>query len=455
MKLLLLPVLSWTMAISQTFAQKQLPASIQSYAVNWSYAVKDMLSASGYEVPGEKSNVDLVQHIDNRSEELQLDSIISYFGYGINLNDSTPLLRNVFTYPEPTVQVVVEYFYDQDHWTALRRTTLRTDDLGRMEETIAESYDSESGVYMPESFIRLYPRDNSLELVDSFFIYEWSATDKNWDRQLAVWNQHDELNQLTESKSAIEIFEVPYLFLDRYRYDDSGKLMVIHQFFLDGGVEISAGKKEYLYKGHLLFNETTYVDNGSEGFLAQSKIEYAYNNFNIVEFAKSYNYDLDKQDWILLRVDAYGYDEELRVNLKEVTASVGEGIWDRRQTRINFVTDEYVASEEDYVYDTNLETWLLESKKYFFYDQLSAVEPDVPEANDDFFMYPNPSTGIVQIKLAGDVTFYVYSLSGQLVQKYQMTGGEKKLNLSHLPAGLYQVMAKSGEELFYGKIIMQ
>ena len=455
MKFLLLPVLSWTMAISQIFAQKQLPASIQSYAVNWSYAVKDMLSASGYEVPGEKSNVDLVQHIENRSEELQLDSIVSYFGYGINPDDSIPMLRNVYTYPEPTVQVVVEYFYDIDHWTPMRKSTLRTDDLGRMEETIAENYDSEAGIFVPESFIRLYPRDNSLELVDSFFIYEWSLEDKNWDRQLAVVNQHNDLNQLTESKSSIEIFEVPFVFLDRYNYDETGNLVLDHQFILDGGVEISAGKKEFIYKGHLLFNETSYIDNGPEGFTAQNKIDYAYNNFNKLEIASSHTYDFNKQEWVLRQVEAYGYDDELRVNLKEVTASVGEGIWDRRQTRIQYVTEDYVESKADYVFDANTESWLQESKKYFFYDQLSAVEPDVPEANDALFMYPNPSAGVVHIKLAGDVTFYVYSLSGQLIQKFQMTGGEKILSLRHIPAGMYQVMAKSGEELFYGKILLQ
>jgi hypothetical protein len=366
-----------------------------------------------------------------------------------------PLLRNTFTYPAPNVQVVVEYFYDINQWTALRRTTLRTDDLGRMEETIAENYDSEAGIYTPESRIRLYPRENSVELVDSFFIYEWSKEDKNWDRQLAVWNQHNDLNQLTESTSSIEVLVMPYVFLDRYHYDESGNLLLIHSFILDGEEEISFGKKEFLYKGHLLFNETTYVDNGPEGFLAQSKIDYAYNNFNKKEFAKSYTYDLDKQDWVLIQVDAYGYDSEGRLNLKEVVTSVGEGIWDRRQTRINYVTDENVASEEDYVYDTNSDSWLLEGKKYFFYDQLSAVEPDVPAANDALFMYPNPSTGIVHIKLAGNVSFYVYSLSGQLVQKYQMANGEKIVNLRHLPAGIYQVMAKSGEELFYGKLLLQ
>jgi hypothetical protein len=215
------------------------------------------------------------------------------------------------------------------------------------------------------------------------------------------------------------------------------------------------GRRNSFTKATLLFNETSYIDNGPEGFVAQNKIDYAYNNSNKLEIASSHTYDFNKQEWVLRQVEAYGYDDELRVNLKEVTASVGEGLWDRRQTRTNYVSDEYIADEADYYYDTNTESWLLERKKYFYYDQLSAVEPDAPEANEALFMYPNPSTGIVQIKLAGDVTFYVYSLSGQLIQKFQLANGEKILNLRHLPAGMYQVMAKSGEELFYGKILLQ
>jgi len=61
----------------------------------------------------------------------------------------------------------------------------------------------------------------------------------------------------------------------------------------------------------------------------------------------------------------------------------------------------------------------------------------------------------VQIKLVGDITIYVYSLSGQLVQRTHMAPSEKILNLGHLPAGMYQVMAKSDEDYFSGKLILQ
>jgi len=454
MKFLLLPVLSWTLAISQIFAQNQLPVSIQPYAVHWSFAVKDMLYAAGYEVPGPRGNVDLVNHLESRSEELQLDSIISYYGYGIS-QDSLPLFRSIFTYPGTTVHVVEEYFFEKFYWTPVRRSTLKTDNLGRMEETIAEAYDSEAGIYIQESRIRFYPKENSLDLVDSLFVYEWSAANKSWVRQLAVTNKYDELNQLTSSKSSIEVFEIPFVFLDRYTYNPSGDLVQIQSFIVDAEAEISTGKQEFQYHDHLVVNATTYIDDGINGFITQSKIEYNYTDFNKEELVQSFVYDFKMQDWTLTQVDGYGYDIDERVNLKEVSTFSSEGFWDRHQTRVCYISDEYVASEAEYFYDNNTESWLQESKKYFYYDQLSAVEDEEPVKADALFLYPNPSPGVVQIKLVGDISIYVYSLSGQLVQQFHMAPGEKMLDLSHLPPGIYQVRAKSDEDYFSGKLIMQ
>ena len=454
MKFLLLPVLYWTLAVSQIFAQKQLPVSIQPYSAHWSTAVNNMLHASGYEVPGSKSNVDFVNHFENRSEELQLDSIVSYYGYGIGL-DSVPLYRSTFIYPNPYTRVILEDYFNQEQWIQLRRSTMTADNLGRMEETITEAYDTETGIYNPESRIRLYPRDNSLDLVDSFFIYEWSFANKTWDRQLAVLNKYDEFNRLTASKSSIEAFEVPFVFVDRYRYNDSGDLWQVESFIVDAEEEFSTGMKEYEYQDHLVVSASTYVNDGLNGFIIQSQIQYLYTPFKKEEQVQSYVFDYENQLWILTQVDAYGYDDEERVILKEVTTISAEGTIDRHQTRFNYVSDEYVALETEYFYESNTETWLPESKKYFYYDQLSAVDPDEPVKADALFLYPNPSSGVVQVKLTGKVSIYVYALTGQLVQQFQLAPGQTILDLSHLAAGMYQVRAKSDEDYYSGKLLIQ
>jgi hypothetical protein len=152
-----------------------------------------------------------------------------------------------------------------------------------MEETIAEAYDAEAGIFVPESRIRLYPRENSMDLVDSMFSMNGPAAEKNWGRQLAVWNQHNDLNQLTESRSSIEVFEMPFVFLDRYSYSALGDLLEIHSFIVDGGIEISSGKKEFLYQDRLLTYVTTSVDNGTEGFCSPKPDRIYYNDFDKVQ----------------------------------------------------------------------------------------------------------------------------------------------------------------------------
>jgi hypothetical protein len=455
MKFLLLPVLSWTLAISQLFAQHELPASIQPYAVNWGYTVKQMLHAAGYEVPGPKASFDLVKDLESRSEELQLDSTVSYFGYGVGAQDSMPLFRTTYTYPDPTTQVIVEYFYDQNHWTALSRTTLKSDDLGRMKEMTAETYDSEAGLYRPDSRIQLFPRENAVDLVDSFFVYAWAAAEKNWDRQFGVWNIYNELNQLVESESSIEIFDVPLVFIDRYSYSASGDLLKIESSTLDGGEEIPSGKQEFIYTDHLLVKSTTYVSDGIGGYILQSKIEYTYTDFGKEELVNSFQYDVEKNDWTLIGVDGYGYDDQERVIVKEIVTATAEGLWERHQTRTNYLSDESVASEAEYSYNDNTESWVLDNKKFYYYDHLSTTEPDEPVVADALFLYPNPSSGVVQIKLVGKISIYVYSLSGQLVQRFNMAPGQKILDLRALPAGIYQVRAKSDEDYFSGKLILQ
>jgi hypothetical protein len=156
--------------ISPVFGQKQLAASIQSYAVNWGYSVKQMFQAAGYDVPGPKASFDLVSAIETRSNEPRLDSTITYCGYDVNHQDSLPLLRNVYTYPQDGMLVNTGYFFDFDHWTPLSRNVMIFDELDRMVDAFAQVYDDAIGDFTPDSRIEFYPHENSLTEADSFFV---------------------------------------------------------------------------------------------------------------------------------------------------------------------------------------------------------------------------------------------------------------------------------------------
>ena len=97
---------------------------------------------------------------------------------------------------------------------------------------------------------------------------------------------------------------------------------------------------------------------------------------------------------------------------------------------------------------------LTEAKTANYNDVAVSMEADEPVDADAYFVYPNPTNGVVQLKLTGKITVYVYTLSAQCVQKSFMPPGEKTLDLSSLPAGLDHVMAKSDEDYYSGKLII-
>jgi hypothetical protein len=455
MKLFLLPVLSWALAISPTYAQKQLPASLQPYAVNWGYSTKQMLNAAGYEVPGPKANYDLLPAADHRSAKLELDSTITYFGYVSQGQDSTPLFRNVYTYPQSGVTVTTEYFYDKDHWTPLSMTTLIADDFGRLVDMVSQLYETESGVFIPDSRIELFPHENSLVLVDSFYVSSWNRDDNIYKRLFSVKNTYDEQNRLYESLSIIETFQVPLLFLDRYNYNAAGNLKLIESFNIDGDEEIPSSRQEFAYAGHLVDFVITLISDGAGGFFPQNKLIYSYTGFNKQKRLQYFEFDFEKNEFKLNEVDSFGYDANERVVLKEINTLNTEDSWVRHRDSYTFVQDDYIGSETGFVYEENLNAWTVEDKKFYYYTEVTADEPVEPGVADAMFLYPNPSSGKVQVKLAGDITVYVYSLSGQLIRRIPLSPGEKIVDLSHLPAGLYQVRAKSGEDYFSGKLILQ
>ena len=447
MKFFLLPVLYWTLAISPIFAQKQLPVSAQPYLLHQDKSTLLLLDIAGFNFDDQ-----LVERINPRSLDLQLDSTVTYGNY--NGNDSLPVSLARYSYPEANAQVVHDFTYDVNHWSLLTRTTILTDDLGRKTDIVAQLYNEELQTYVPDSRLQVFPHGQSSELVDSFLVSVWSTTENVWIQQLAVYNTFDANDRLFESLTSIEFFEIPILFLDRYQYNNEGLVFQIDSYNLDGGEEFPAGKEEMLYENGLLKTATTYTSDGASGFLPESKIDYRYTLTGQWEVVESYNFDFEKNDWKLWRVDAYSYDNENRVEAIEYVTEDETGLWIRNKTGYVYEQDEYVAVESSYIYDNNVEEWIVNERTFFFY-QDETTGTDDPIVADATFLYPNPSPGVVQLKLTGKISVHIYTLEGKLMKNFYMPPGEKILDLSSFPAGVYQVMAKSDEDYFSGKLIIQ
>src|SRR5688572_28082510 len=62
------------------------------------------------------------------------------------------------------------------------------------------------------------------------------------------------------------------------------------------------------------------------------------------------------------------------------------------------------------------ESLLIEARKaHDIKAPVNSKENEAVEA-DASFVYPNPSTGIIQLRLTGKITVYVYTLSGQFLR---------------------------------------
>ena len=72
--------------------------------------------------------------------------------------------------------------------------------------------------------------------------------------------------------------------------------------------------------------------------------------------------------------------------------------------------------------------------------------------NKEIILFPNPTTDFVEIQgLKNNDAVKIYDLSGTLVY----TGVAKKINVSHLPNGLYAVSIKSGDNMIHLKFLKQ
>lgn len=455
MKSILLLLMILAPAMSPVFGQKQLPASIQSYAVNWGYSVKQMFGAAGYDVPGPKASFELKPTIETRSEEARLDSTITYSGYDLNLPDSMPMFRNVYTYPVKGMQVVTESFYDFDHWMVLSRTALISDELGRLVNAFSQVYDDATGTYIPDSQLDIYPHENSLELVDSFFVSGWSVELNDWVRLLGVWNTIDGAGRVRESLSSNELFGIPLVFLDRYYYNNDGDLSGIESFNIDGEEEYPASRESYEYADHLLQSATTFTFDGIETFVPESKIAYTYTPFRKQELIKSFVIDFETFDWVLNHVLGYAYDDQERLKLKEEVTATEIGGWERHLNTYTYYQDEDLATDSGFSFNTQDEEWVLEDRTYYFYNGLTAYDPIDPVAAEALMMWPNPSSGSINMKLDDDASVDIYALSGQHVGRYQLSSGENTLNLTSLPAGIYEVRATTKDAYYAGRLVLQ
>ncbi len=457
MKTFYLPALLWALALSQTFAQKQLAPSAAAHVANWTGNVKNLLQEAGFETSYLKYRPQNPESVQNRSE-LQLDSTILFFDYDPTGSlDSTPLFRTVHThFPQMNTEVVVEDQFDAGIWNPAFRTTTIKDEKDRTVGIAAAYFDLASNAWVPDSRIEIFPRGSSLELEDSVFVDAWSIDLNDWVRLMTIHNQFDAAERLKLSITTIDFAGQSLQFKDLYTYDSNGDNTIIESFLVDSSGDIPGGYQELTYENHLVTSITIFNGDWQSGMIPQDRITFNYNASWHVETTRTYVWDIDQNEWLEVLGEDYGYDNQNRL-VEIVTANFGEN----NENYIERITyayreAEYIHLESNYYFDFDLDEFVLIDRKYYYYSGDTVSEtPHEPVSVKPLVVSPNPASGTLRIQLTEAANVQVFDLNGRLVQQVKLQPGQMMLELHNLPAGIYQLKAVTAGGNYAGRLVKQ
>ncbi|MBK6997947.1 MAG: T9SS type A sorting domain-containing protein [Lewinellaceae bacterium] len=455
MKNKILPIILFLSLIGQTaFSQKRFSQGLYPYTENLPHTMVKSMHRAGFEVAGMAALTPSANNVASTRNVLQLDSTKTFYGYGLNgVGDSTPLYRTIYAYPQPNTKIETEFEYINDNWLQVYRATLTSDDQERLVEVFAEAFDAETQTFIPDSRIEVFPHGDSPELIDSAFTYLWDSTILDWHIILSIRNKFDAQDErLVESFSSIDYFGDPVIFQELYSYDANGDNHLIEEFAILGSDVFPSSRTDLMYVDHRPIEVLVSISDGIS-FFPQNRTNYAYTLFGAVRKQMNFEWDVALDKFHLGQTIDYSYDNAQRLSAKETALLPQNAHETRERILYAYVEDENLYLEWGFVWNDDLFDWLQDSKKYYYYDGLVGVQPSPVQAQN-LEISPNPTSGLVQLKLDGPALIQVYDAHGAMVGSAE-NRSDNLLNLIDLPSGLYFITARSENEQYVGRLIKE
>lgn len=450
MKKLLFTFFILALALCLAQAQRTLTPALESYRSQITAKAGKVLHMAGFDATPEEaaSQVNMA---------LQLDSTMTFAFFDTqHLGDSFPVAKTRFRYPAPGVRIEENWEMQIDLywgiWYPTTRNTFFHDELGRLVEVLAQQYDGEISSYKNDSRIEIFPRKNTPELIDSFFISAWNDTTKAWEQVLLSFNTFDEQDRLLETRSALYLTADSLVTLEVFYYDDKGDNVLTERFDVMKDRELIAGKTETKYVNRQPV-EIIEFEHSTGSFLPKRRTTLAYTPSGNLMQQRAFEIDaVFGLAWEMTQEWNYWYDQAGRPISTQISA-LRENSFVMDSLSYEYVEGDNLYRESAFFRDNATEDWTLDTRKYFYYARPTSVRQPVRPVNL-LAVSPNPTFGEFQLQLEEPVAFLLFDASGQIHRTLQVEPGER-IDLSDMPAGIYFLSGKGRKYSYTAKVIKQ
>ena len=374
-----------------------------------------------------------------------------YQAYGLKSpTDSTAFLRTTYDYPTANQRIETNFQFDGEVWVPQSRISSTFDALQRTTGIKTETYNASTKQFVPQSLLQTYPHGNTQQN-DSLLVYNWSLTENKYVLTLKQTSAFNNKDQVKEISTTVSISGQTIRTKDVYLYDLNNNISRTENYTYLGEIATLNNFTKNSYTNRLLNTSTTYAAIGGKDSIPQTQLVNRYNGLGLLEQTETLRWDFATMTWSKSSSTIYGYDAAKRILFRE-TSIVNTGLPDQKsRSEFFYNKDGSTSFEVNYSFDTNAQAFKLDNKRFYFYDPVSSLR-DLPTPVKPLVLYPNPTRGSLSLKLQDKAQVQVIGSNGQLLQAVVLNPGQT-LDLSSLPAGMYQVLAKEGTEFFGSKVL--
>jgi len=380
---------------------------------------------------------------------LMLDSTLTFLFDPSSAQDSSRHLRTVHEYPQPGQRIEWESYFDGTDWQPLQYTTLFADAQGRLLEALAMVWDPVLQDYVPDSRLLAWPHGQSAQDLDSFFVLQWNPDIQGWEVVLEHHFSYDQQDRLVEEWSTFQLFGELLTYRDVHSYDVYGDMILTEHFASFDGFEFMAAKTETTYADHRPAQRIRRTFDGME-FQNDGRELFSYDNQGLLMVQREYTWDPEYGGWHLNLETRYDYDTQGRIASRETSEVYDEFVAEKRIT-FSYAQDEQVAMEAEYTRPDPWTEWTLDLRTHYFYQGTSGI-PTAPHPVLPLAIWPNPATASATVRLDTDAEVTLFDGMGRRVRSLQGSG-DLVLDLQGLPAGVYQVLARQGQQWYQERLV--